>query len=338
MLLVSSNRAAGVSVLNPNVRSRPVVSGGTLRTDTGQIIRAGRVNGTNSTVAESSLVWERCRALGLNCMRYGITVGNTSMSTILGKIDRVVEAARNNRCYVMLGNPEFTPGTFEDNIATNRDKSKSIWQTWAPRYANEEHVFYEMLNEPERWGAYTNYLNASGVPTALTVALRDIFDTIRAAAPNTVILAPTAANIDASGGVVQYVKAIQAWESLGPIDWTLACWAFHGYNSTARMLINGKYTAAPGDAVTPAPDMGAAALAWLMARYPIICTETNWWMEAARSVLVDMLDVFEDVCGWSLMRYPQQPGGSSFSQELFPNPLDQKVAQLRTRGFTIPVE
>lgn len=291
-------------------------------------------------------MWAACRALGVNAVRVGVLRGTRTMAQVFASLDQVVEAARSNRCYVMIGNPDALgtpkPGAWGDNIATNKANSIDFWGPTADRYKDEPHVFYEMLNEPERWGAYTNYSSSTGVPTALTIALRDVFNVMRASAPNTVLLAPTAANIDASGGVAQYIKAIQAWESLGAVDWSKACWSYHGYNSTHRMQVSSKYTAAPGDAITPAPDMGRAALEWLRERYPIVCTETNWWMEAARDVLIDSLDAHEDVqVAWSLMRHPFQTAASSFSDELFApgnKPLDHKIDQLRTRGYNIPVE
>lgn len=334
MLLPSSARATLVTVLDPNVRSRPVVSGGTLRTDTGQIIRAARVH-AGSTVAESSLAWERCRALGINCMRVGIT---GSISTALAKAARVVDAARNNRCYVMLGNPATSPGSWGDNIATNKANSIAFWSQMAPRFKDEAHVFYEMCNEPERLGTYTNYTSTAGVPTALTVALREVFEVMRAAAPDTVLLAPSTPNIDAAGGVSQYIKAIQAWESLGPVDWTKACWAFHNYNRTHKMGVTSKTGGA--DSIL-APDLGRAALAWLRDRYPILGTEGNWWVEASRPNLIDFPDAMEDVqVGYTIMAYPQETPAAHFLEtpELWPVPLDNKIAQLRSRGFIIPVE
>lgn len=326
-------------------RARPQVSAGTLRTDTGVIIRAARAAESDSACRNPAM-YAACRALGLNAVRVGVLKGTRTMAQVFSSLDQVVEAARNNRMYVMLGNPDALgtpkPGKWANNLATNKANSIAFWEPTADRYRNETHVFYEMLNEPEEWGLWSNYTSSAGVPTALTVALREVFDAMRSAAPNTVLLAPTAANFDASGGMAQYIKAIQAWESLGAVDWSKACWSYHGYNSTARMQVNSKYTATPGDAVTPAPDVGRAALAWMRDRYPIVCTETNWWMEAARSVLIDVLDAHEDVqVAWSLMRHPLQTAASSFSDELFApgnKPLDHKVDQLRTRGFNIPVE
>lgn len=341
MLLASSSRASPIITVNPNVRGRPSVSGGTLKTDTGQIIRAGRIQGSVAA-AQTSLVWERCRALGINCMRVGFTVGTSSLSSVGTKLDAIVNAARNNRCYVMLCNPEWTPGTYDDNIATNEAKSMSTWAYVADRYKDEDHVFYEVLNEPEAWGQYSHYSSTTGSPTDLTRSLRRIFDMIRGKAPETVILIPSCASIDAAG-MTQYIKAIQAFESLGPVDWTRACWSFHGYNQTGRMQVSSKYTAPSGNAnLQMAPDMGRAALIWLRARYPIICTETNWWEnDGVRLPLLDYADACEDAAvGYVIMSYPQQVWSASKydSYPLYGSFLDNKVAQLRARGFSIPVE
>jgi hypothetical protein len=275
-------------------------------------------------------------------MRVGFEVGTSSLSSVGTKLDAIVNAARNNRCYVMLGNPEWTPGTYDDDIAANEAKSMSTWAYVADRYKDEDHVFYEVLNEPEAWGQYSNYSSSTGVPTDLTRSLRRIFDTIRGIAPETVVLIPSCANIDAAG-MTQYIKAIQAFESLGPVDWTRACWSFHGYNQTGRMLINSKYTAPSGNPnLQMAPDMGRAALIWLRERYPIICTETNWWEnDGIRLPLLDYADACEDAAvGYVIMSYPQQVWAADKydGYPLYGSFLDNKIAQLRDRGYNIPVE
>ncbi len=71
-------------------------------------------------------------------------------------MDRIVEAARINRCYAMFTWCDCMPGTFEDNIALNTPRGKEVWAIFADRYKNEPHVFYEVLNEPThgpgKWG------------------------------------------------------------------------------------------------------------------------------------------------------------------------------------------
>lgn len=350
MLILSGGKGGGGLPLNQNVRSRPVISGGTVRTDTGQIIRSARV-ANGEPAAQDPATWVKCRAAGINCMRFGIKSGSEPPESKFAEIDAVVAAARNNRCYVMLGNPEAAPGTWVDDIATNKAKSLANWRAWAPRYKDEPHVFYELINEPEAWGRYTNYCNTDGVPNDLTIALREVFDVMRSLAPETIILAPSPANIDAAGGAVQYIKAIQAFESLGPIDWSRAAWSFHCYNQTARMLVNGKSD-------VQAPDNGRAALDYIKSRYPIMGTETNFWMEFGRRSLIDMVDMHELAqVGWTMMTYPGQvgplppvdpdaPPGTTIREDwpdsvaMYDPPgyILRKLDQLRSRGFVIPVE
>jgi len=89
------------------------------------------------------------------------------------------------------------------------------------------------------------------------------------------------------------------------------------------------------------PDGGRAALTYLKDRYPLVMTESNWWEEAARYPLIDAADVHEDVAiGWTLMTHPltTPPHNFSFPGDLWPTPLQSKIAQLRTRGYNIPVE
>lgn len=312
-----------------DVRGRPVISGGTLKTDTGQIMRAGRIRASEGD-ARKPETWASARALGLNTMRVGFTVGAKSMTEVFAMLDPVVAAARNNRMYVMFCNAETSPGDWGKNIAENKSKSISNWRAIAPRYANETHVFYEMLNEPEEWGLWSHYATSATQPTELLIGLRAVHDVIRAAAPNTPVLVPSPANLQAAGGASQYIAAIRAFESLGPVNWTRTVWSFHYYNKSMSFGVTGAAT-----------DGGRAAFQWLKARYPIAVTETNWWMEPPRDVLINAADALEDSgVGWSIMRYPGQPGASPnpFPNDLFPDPLTKKVAQLRARGYVIPVE
>lgn len=324
----------GISSSTPpvseNVRSRPQIVGGTLRTDTGQLMRFGRSPAADAPT-KSAATWAAGRALGLNGIRVGFNVGAKTLSETAANLDLIIDAARNNRMYVMLCNAETSPGTWGDNIAANRARQIEIWSFMAARYKDEQHVFYEQLNEPEAWGLWSHYANASAVPTALLVALRDVYNVIRAAAPDTVVLLPSPANLQATGGAAQYIHAIQGFETLGPVDWDHTVWSFHYYNQTMVLGVNNG----------SATDGGRAGLAWLSARYPIACTETNWWMESPRAVLIDGLDAMEDAAvGHCLMSRPGQTGTSPnpFPGDLFPDPIANKYAQLRARGYVIPVE
>lgn len=336
MLHLPSRRA---SVISTSERARPVVTAGpvrTVRTDTGQIIRAGESfhigSGTGTNVFQNAQ-WAANRAVGLNCMRVGLldTAAALPINTLLANVATVVGLARANRMYLMLGLFAAAPGAWDDDIPVNRQKWIDVWGPLAARFKDEPHVFYEMVNEPTAWG-HTNTYSA-----AVKSGLRDIFDVMRAAAPETAIVWPSAANLYPSAA--QYDTLLQSFNSLGngtPIDWNKAVFGHHYYNYTMKLALTGT--------TANATDRGRAALLSLAAKYPMLSTETNWWMEAERKELIDALDLYEEMgIGWVLMRRAGQttPDGSQHGQGTWPLAplfLENKIAQLRDRGFTIPVE
>ncbi len=336
MILVSGSRAAAIA--STTERARPVITAGpvrTIRTDTGQIIRAGEVfhiGGTASGNVFQNAQWAANRALGLNCMRVGLLSSAVALpiNTLLNNVAIVSNLARQNRMYLMLGNFSAAPGAWSDNITANTQAWINVWGPLAARFRDEPHVFYEMVNEPSRWGEISDYT------TALKSGLRAVFDVMRAAAPETAIVWPSAANVAPSAA--QYDTMLQSLNSLGngqPIDWNKAVFGHHYYNQTQRLALTGN--------TANATDGGRAALLWLAARYPMLNTETNWWMEEPRLELLDALDLYESMgIGWGLLRranqttpYPTYPYGQPPLGPLF---LENKIAQLRARGFSIPVE
>jgi hypothetical protein len=338
MVISSSQQSASV-VVNTSGRARPVVTRGpvrTLRTDTGQIIRAGAgfpIGDRTFGVAFKPAEWAANRALGLNTMRVGVIAPSTSipLDTLLNNIAIVVENARVNRMYVMLAYFAVEPGTWSKNLAANIAQWKTFWAAAGARFKDEPHVFYEMVNEPTEWGQVSSYT------TAIKSGLRAVFDVMRAAAPNTPIVWPTAANLAPSAA--EYDMLMQSFNSLGngtPIDWNKAVLGHHYYNITHQLAVTG--------AKANATDGGEAGLRSLAAKYPLLSTETNWWIEKARRPLVDGLDLYERVgIGWTLLRRAGQttPDGSEHGEGTWPLAplfLENKLAQLRRRGFAIPVE
>ena len=320
-------------VIDPNQRGRPIITSGptkTLRTDTGQIIRAGaaRIENNTSTPPFLNSTWANGRALGLNTMRCGVqsVTLSLSLSTLLNNIDLVVEKARVNRMYCMLGYFAAKPGTYDDAIATNEANWKAFWSAAAPRYKNKPWVIYEAFNEPWAWG------QVSSATPALKASLKAIYDVIRAGAPDTVIVWPSPANLSPSAS--QYVAFMQGIDALGagPVDWTRTVLGHHYYNQTYKLAGSGS--------LNNATDGGRAGLLALAAQYPLFCTETNWYVEAIRDVLIDALDLYEALgIAWTLLRYPGQTNlTDEGSRELAPHYLEPKIDQLRARGFVIPVE
>lgn len=320
-------------VIDPNQRGRPIITSGptkTLRTDTGQIFRAGAAQiGVNKQGALfENATWVAARALGLNCMRCGVNRFTFDMDipTLLGNVDDVVELARVNRMYAMIGHFAVKPGSYDDAISTNEPRWRAFWSAASARYKNKAWVIYEAFNEPWEWG------QVSSATPALKASIKAIYDVMRAGAPDTVIVWPSPANLSPSAS--QYVAFMQGLDALGagPVDWTKAVLGHHYYNQTFKLAVSGS--------LNNATDGGRAGLLALAAQYPLFCTETNWYVEANRDILIDALDLYEALgIGWTLLRYPGQTNLSDEgSRELAPHYLEPKIAQLRSRGFVIPVE
>lgn len=326
--------------ISTTTRSRPVITGGpvrTLRTDTGQIIRAGasQIGSGKSGALFNNSMWALGRSLGLNTMRCGVNSSTLSMSlaTLLANIDDVVELARVNRMYAMIGYFAATPGDWEVDVPGNTARWITFWSAAGERYKDKPWVFFELFNEPTGVGTVSTYSAAE------KQGLKQVYDAARAAAPNTVIAFPSPANLSPSAA--QYITLMQSFDALGngvPIDWTKTVLGYHYYNQTFKFAVSG--------GTANAADEGEAGLRAIFAIYPGLMTETNWWVAtpkdpAARHVLINGLDVMERIgCGWTLLRSPGQVGDipAAFPGDLFPDPLANKIAQLRTRGFYIPVE
>jgi len=315
--------------LDPNVRSAPVISGGTLKTDTGEIIRsAGQLFiASTATAAATPSKWAACRALGLNTVRVAVTAGryDKTLEQQGVMIDSVVAAARNNRMYVMLMYAFDTPGAFMDNIAS-RDKAMAFWEFMAPRYADVPHVFYEMINEPSRWGDASNYISAApaNAPTNVFRWCRQVFDVMRAGAPDKIILTWSVGAVSPHAN--RYRVVLQEFEALGsPIDWTKTVFSFHWYNPTHVFGVTN----------ASATDGGAAGLNALRGwGYPLLSTEWNYWVlnaagEPIRLILqYDMRVAEAQQIGYTIM---QAPG-------LTPDYLRIVLDDLRANGAIIPVE
>ena len=344
MLLLSGGKAS--VVFNTNERSRPIITGGplkTLTTDTGQIIRSGASvpigANTTSAVFQNS-TWAACRTLGFNTLRVSVISSALTLSqnTLLSNIDLVVELARANRMYMMLGYFVVSPGSYGSDIATNQPMWTSFWNAAAPRWKDKPWVFYEPFNEPWQWG------QVSSCTPEIQQSLKVVYDTIRAGAPDTVIAWPSAANLSPSAA--QYATLLQGMDARGngvPVDWSKTVLSYHYYNQTQQLTVSG--------GLNNATDGGEAGLRALGATYPLLNTETNWYVEAPRLSLIDGLDLYERMgLAWTLLRYAGQVS-PVYSHDydnntstpdtlapLGPDYADKKIAQLRSRGFVIPVE
>jgi len=316
------------ATLDPNVRSAPVIAEGTLKTDTGQIIRSAAqlFIANTATDAQNPAKWAACRALGLNTVRCPVTAGryDKTLAQIGTMIDGVVNAARNNRMYMSLEYAFDPPGEFGDSIAS-RDKAMEFWAFMAPRYASEPHVFYEMVNEPSKWGEAPDYISSAAtgnVPTDVLRWCRQVFDVMRAGAPDKVIATWSVGSVAPYAN--RYRTVLQAFEALGsPVDWTKTVFSFHWYNPTYVFgVVNASAT-----------DGGAAGLNALRGwGYPLLCTEWNYWVEpppGGRPLIQYAMRIAEEQqIGWTILLAPGKT----------PDYLRIVIDDLRANGAIIPVE
>jgi endoglucanase len=103
---------------------------------------------------------------------------------------------------------------------------------YAPRYANETHVLFEIQNEPVAWGPPYSAANATP-PGGLDMEIA-AYNTIRANAPDTPVLLFTYACCGGTGGASAALTDIHAFNTavFGNANqvWTNEAVAFHGYN------------------------------------------------------------------------------------------------------------
>jgi sialate O-acetylesterase len=113
---------------------------------------------------------------------------------------------------------------------------KEFWKAVAPRYKDNDLVYYELVNEPTF--TMSDYLKPGFKESYL-----NMYDSVRTAAPNRQILLFSFSTI--APEILQVVENYQ-----DQIDWTQTTVAYHMYNSTT-----------------------SASVKTLMAYHPVICTE-----------------------------------------------------------------
>ena len=157
-------------------------------------------------------------------------------------VDAIVAATRTNGLYLII-----TIG----NGANNGDYSlawiTNFWKFYAPRYANEMHVIYEIQNEPVAWGPPYSSANATP-PGAVNMEIA-AYNAIRQYAPNTPVLLFTYAVFSGSGGTSGALTDIHAFNTAvfgsATAVWTNEAVAFHGYAgwSQASTAVSGLLSA-----------------------------------------------------------------------------------------------
>jgi len=134
-------------------------------------------------------------------------------------MDSIVEWCRQESLYVVM--------TFGGPIRnTNLQKILDIWEFYAPRYADQTHVVYEIKNE----GCYETYHCAEPVMQTY----RDAYEIIRKHAPDTHVLLLSHSNL--KGGINSLWEDVDRLSTV--VDWSNASFAFHGYAPSAGEQVN----------------------------------------------------------------------------------------------------
>ena len=170
--------------------------------------------------------------------------GSTAPGYSASRIDSVVNATRDLGMYVVI-----TIGNGANNGNHNREYALDFWRFYAPRYANETHVIYEIHNEPVAWGP--PYSSANANPTGALEMNIDAYNIIRANAPNTPVLLFSYSVLGDSGGANNALTDIRLFNQSvfgsSEATWNNVAVGFHGYagasaNATAvEQIINAGY-------------------------------------------------------------------------------------------------
>ncbi|MFH1497073.1 MAG: RICIN domain-containing protein [Verrucomicrobiota bacterium] len=195
-------------------RGRPVINAAntTFVADNGNLLR-GAIISTETGSFPSITHLQAIKNLGLNTVHcyaersdYGYAAGAR-----VAAVDAAVQRTRDLGLYLVI-----TVGSG----GVNREFNTAFWSFYAPRYANETHVLYEIQNEP-----------TGGAPSSAAVIDMEKANhaIIRAAAPDTPVLLMSYVAFQNGAGVLQDMAALG-----DDIDWTNAAIAFHGYGEGGR--------------------------------------------------------------------------------------------------------
>ena len=248
---------------NADDRGRVTIQNGTVYTDRGTMIRGmtmavmyGPGNSRNAAY------WQYMnQTLKLNAVRLGVKTGQIgrTVDQQVTYIDYVVDSAAKNNMYVMINN-SILPGSYDI------DQLTAFWSVVAPRYANRTHVFFEMTNEPVQGGPVWG--NPAQFTAKVQSDFQGLYALMRRGAPNThIVLFPTP---NLWPDCATYAAFL---DKLSWVDWRNSSLGFHHYQGTERF--------------------GEGNLNCLRARYPLLMTETNYWMRRDVANMRYVLNLYE---------------------------------------------
>ncbi|HEX7617167.1 MAG TPA: cellulase family glycosylhydrolase, partial [Verrucomicrobiae bacterium] len=217
-------------------RGRPHINAArtTFVADNGQDLR-GPYTSTEWTSATSWQNIANMKSLGFNAVHLYAesfdpnypNAGSTAPGYSAANVDAIVAETRTNGLYLVI-----TIGNGANNGNYNAAYITNFWNFYAPRYANETHVLFEIQNEPVAWGPPYSAANATP-PGGLNMEIA-AYNAIRASAPNTPVLLFSYAVFGGTGGASAALTDIHAFNTavFGNANqvWTNEAVAFHGYN------------------------------------------------------------------------------------------------------------
>lgn len=224
----------GVATAADGQRGRPRINAArtTFVADNGQLLR-GPYESTEWTGAAPPEEVRRMRDLGFNAVHlYAESFhprhpepGIKPPGYAVKEVDQFVEMTRQSGLYLVI-----TIGNGAFNGQFNQRWIIDFWKFYAPRYAKETHVLYEVQNEPVAWGP--PYSSPKATPPNAVAMEVEAYKTIRAAAPETPILLFSYSVFGENGGkeALKDLAAFNAGVGGDPAAiWRNAAIAFHGY-------------------------------------------------------------------------------------------------------------
>ena len=152
--------------------------------------------------------------------------GSTAPGYSAANVDAIVAETASNGLYLII-----TIGNGGNNGDYNLAYATNFWKFYAPRYANDTHVLYEIQNEPVAWGP--PYSSASATPPGAINMEVAAYNVIRQYAPNTPVLLFSYSVFGGTGGTSAALTDIQAFNTAvfgqANVVWTNEAVAFHGY-------------------------------------------------------------------------------------------------------------
>lgn len=216
-------------------RGRPMLNaaGTTFVGDNGHRLR-GPYESTEWTTAAPQDNVALIKDLGFNTVHlYAESFGpdypaadSTAPGYAVAQVDKFVQMTRDLGLYLVI-----TIGNGAYNGNYNYDWVIDFWNFYAPRYADETHVLYEIQNEPVAWGP--PYSDPGATPPGAIAMEVAAYNTIRAYAPDTPVLLFSYAVLGGSGGANAALTDINAFNTAVGGDpsmiWDNAAIGFHGY-------------------------------------------------------------------------------------------------------------